>query len=84
MEGNGKIWLVNSDDLKCIYEQYQKGGQIVLWCDGISEGEISLTGKRKRDDERRQEQEDEVEKVFESLRDKHQGCHQYDIPRLRL
>ena len=88
MEGNGKIWLVNSDDLKSMYEKYKQGGQIVLWCEGRPKDEASssaLSGKRKRDNERstrRQEQEDEVEKVFERLKDKHGD--EFDIPRLRL
>ena len=89
MEGNRKIWLVNSDDLKSMYEKYKQGGQIVLWCDGRPEDEASsfaLSGKRKRDNERstrRQEQEDQVEKAFERLKDKH-GDDEFDIPRLRL
>ena len=72
-----------------MYEKYKQGGQIVLWCDGRPEDEassFSLSGKRKRDDERstrRQEQEDEVEKAFERLKDKH-GDDEFDIPRLRL
>ena len=87
MEGNGKIWLVNTDDIKSMYQKYSKGGQITLWCDGKSDDNTSEPrSKRKCDNDdcrsiRRHEQE-EVEEAYKTLKEKHSG--QFDIPKLRL
>jgi len=32
-----KIWLVTLDDLHKMYEVYPKGGEVLLWCDGVSD-----------------------------------------------
>ena len=67
---------------------YQKipSGEIALWWAGNSEEE-SVVSKRKREDpstgsSKRQKKEDEVDFIFQELREKHGTT--YDTPRLRL
>ena len=80
-----KIWLVTDDDLKRMYEIHNKGGQISLWCEGVSnDGHSNL--KRKRDDSgvsKRQEEED-VEDNFKVFQRKHRANKQFTTPMLRL
>ena len=61
-------------------------GEITLWCDGNTE-EKSIIGKRNGEDpstgsSKRQKKEEEVDLVFQELREKHGTT--YDTPRLRL
>ena len=80
MEGSHqtKIWLENSEDLDCMYKLYPNGGNITLWCynsNGESKDHSEVQGsKRKRDTEastRRQEKEEDVDKVYKELREMH-------------
>ena len=83
-----KIWLVQPDDLKTMYQKYPSGGTISLWCDGrVRDGESENVRKRKRDAEtsRKQhidENERNVDEVYQKLLDKH-GLT-FDTPRLLL
>ena len=82
-----KIWLVTSQDLTKLYEVYPNGGEVPLWCEGVSEtgnSEGRSTGKRSKDAEtaRRQQQEIEVESAYKELKEKHGET--WDMPRLKL
>ena len=80
-----KMWLVNSDDIKMMYQRVPNGGSVTLWCDGRAEKyPEERLGKRKRDSDcaKRQEQEQDVESTFKELQEKH--GQKYDNPRLRL
>ncbi len=64
-----------------MYKKYPTGGTVSLWCDGRS----TVTSKRSREldsQSGRQGKEEEVEKTFIELREKH--GNKYDSPRLRL
>ena len=83
-----KIWLVTSEDLKKLYELHPKGGEVLLWCDGASEGTTegrSLTKRNKEAESavlKRSQQETEVESVYKELKERHQDS--WDTPRLKL
>ena len=80
-----KTWLVTRDDLDALYKKYPNGGNVSLWCDGRSTDSVP---KRKRDldsqpgSSYRQGKEEETEKTYMELREKHGS--KYDAPRLRL
>lgn len=80
---HSKIWLVTEKDLQAMYEKYPLG-EITLWCDR----RVSpVTGNARKKDEpgntsRRQEKEDEVDKVYKELKEKHGS--KYATPLLRL
>ena len=84
---HSKIWLCSSSDLEAMYRKHPTG-EITLWCDGrISdiEEEAMGCGKRKRGDQstgssKRQKKEEEVDSVFEELKEKHGAM--FDTPRL--
>ena len=83
-----KIWLVTSEDLRTMYENFPQGGSISLWCDGKTTGETD-TRKHKSDLEasaghttKRQEKESAVDDVYQELLKKH--SKDYDTPKLRL
>ena len=73
MEGSqqAKVWLENSEDLDRMYKLYPKGGNITFWC--YSAQDTVSSSKRKRDEisTRRQDKEEEVDKIFKELREKH-------------
>ena len=79
---HSKISLYNDNDLDIMYKKCP--GEITLWCEG-SPGDESL--KRKREDHsvgssKRQKKEEEVDSIFQDLKEKHGA--KYDTPRLRL
>ena len=84
-QNHSKIWLVTREDFSTMYGKYPKG-EITLWCDGRTEQEDDISGrkKRKRDEvsSKLQEKEDEVDDIFKQLKEKH--GEKYDTPRLRL
>ncbi len=67
-----------------MYKKYPNGGSVSLWCDGRS----TVAPKRSREldvqsgSTYRQGKEEEADKTFTELRDKH--GNKYDSPRLRL
>ena len=81
LEQQAKISLFASDDLSRMYEQYAKGGQITLWCDG----KVSDSNCKRKDDSgtsKRTENEQQVNDVYKDLRDKHGS--EFETPKLRL
>ena len=81
---HSKIWLCTKDDLEAMYCKYPKG-QITLWCNS-SEAEV-VGNKRKRDDSssttsKRQKREEDIDREFEKLKEKHGNTH--DPLKLRL
>lgn len=81
---HSKVWLVSDDDLHAMYAKYPRG-DITLWCDGRTDEEcVSGRTKRKRDEatSKRQEKEEEVDAVYQQLKDKH--GEKFGIPKLRL
>lgn len=76
-----KRWLCCREDLEAMYKCYNKGDEIVLWCD-------SSSPKRKRQDDtstsasKRQTKEDEVDSTYQTLKKKH--LEKYETPKLRL
>jgi hypothetical protein len=83
-----KIWLVTSEDLDKLYELYPKGGEVLLWCDGIGETGTESCRSTKRNKEaesagtKRSQQEAEVESTYKELKEKHKDS--WDTPRLKL
>ena len=85
-----KISLVTDEDLKRMYDIHKTGGQINMWCEGVSnEGANKGHGgsKRKRDDSgvsKHQEKEEDVKDNFKVLQEKHGRNKKFTIPLLRL
>ena len=83
-----KIWLVTPEDLKKLYELHPKGGEVLLWCDGVSEGASEGRNSTKRNKEaesaasKRSQQEAEVESTYKELKERHRDS--WDSPRLKL
>ena len=79
-----KVWLVTADDLEKMYENIKRES-ITLWCDQKTSDSDRVGRKRKRDGEStmREEKEEEVERVYTELVEKH-GKSEYSIPLLRL
>ena len=67
--------METEEDLRFMYGANKKGGNITLWCDGCFPSSTTGPGtKRKREVEtatRRQDKEDEVEKIVMELSKKH-------------
>ena len=86
---HSKVWLVSNDDLDAMYARYPRG-DITLWCDSRSEREDEGTGvsgrsaKRRKEETstRRQDKEDEVDEVYQELKDKH--ADKCSSPKLHL
>ena len=70
-----KIGVETEEDLRFMYRANKKGGNITLWCDGCFPSSTTGPGtKRKREVEtatRRQDKEDEVEKIVMELSKNH-------------
>ncbi len=45
-----KISLISFDDLQRMYRPHSEGGTISLWCDGRTQSDSAVGGKRKQDD----------------------------------
>ncbi len=86
-QAHSKIWLCSHNDLEAMYRKHPTR-EITLWCDGcMSEEEAVVHGKRKRADSstgtsKRQKKEEEVDSVFEELKETHGS--RFDTPHLRL
>ena len=72
-----------------MYGLHPKGGEVLLWCDGVSDvGTESRVGSKHSLKEaditasKRSRQECEVESVYKELSEKHQQT--WDVPRLKL
>ena len=80
-----KIWLMTDDDLKTMYIKNPNGGQISLWCDGISHNsDVSVQHKKKdvHNIGTSLIQKEDMDSVFEQLLNKHGSA--FDRPKLRL
>ena len=67
---NSKVWIMSEDDLHSMYSKYSSR-PITLWCDGRVEeenegGRIKL--KREESCSKRQEKENEVDDVYQDLK----------------
>ena len=87
-QAHSKIWLISESDLKAMYQKHPSG-EITLWCVGRSAEQVTSHGLSKRggDDfsagpSKRQKREEEVDIVFQELKEKHST--KFDTPRLRL
>ena len=83
---HSKIWLCSNKVLEVMYHKYPSG-EITLWCDGCTNEDSTGCKKRKRDDSssghsKRQKREEEVDTVFDQLKEKHGS--KYNTPHLRL
>ena len=68
-----------------MYRPHSEGCTISLWCDGRTQSDSAVGGKRKQDDVsagRRAINEKEVDNVFKDLREKH--GNEYDAPKLHV
>ena len=79
-----KVWLVTPEDLQKMYDSIKRG-HITLWCDQRVTESDTTGRKRKRESEStlREEKEEEVDRVYTELVNKH-GKSEYSIPLLRL
>ena len=90
-----KKWLASPDDLKAMYACFEGKPRISLWCDGKDPDNGSSSdeesGKsppkraKKKDshvNSKLNEREDELESIFQQLKEKH--GHNYSGPQLRL
>ena len=67
-----KIWLVTTDDLHKMYGLHPTGGEVLLWCDGVSdESRAGSIAKRSKEADatasKRSRQEGKVEVVYKEL-----------------
>ena len=82
---HSKMWIVTEEDLTAMYEKYPSG-EVLLWCDGNDEEIKERNPKRKRDEvqvsSRRQEREEEIDRLVKELKAKHGD--KYEMNKLRL
>ena len=81
---NTKRWLVEDRDLVAMYEYFESGAKINLWCDAKSSEEASSQENEppsKKKKSQRDHQEEETEEIFTKLHDKHPDMQS---PKLRL
>jgi hypothetical protein len=90
LEGNTKRWIVEERDLGAMYESFDDGSKITLWCDGLCEGGDtgksdgeSASKKRKTDSQSAPSLSNapEDDEVFKRLKAKHPDMGN---PKLRL
>lgn len=72
-----KCLITSSEDLNRMYELFKTSGEVLLWCDGGTDGP-DKSRKRKRDTEN----DDNVDAVYLELKEKHQN--KFTVPQLRL
>lgn len=73
---SSKCLLVSCNDVMKMYEAFKKDEDILLWCDA-GKDESDKSRKRKRDSN-----EDEVDLIFQELKDIH--ANDFSIPQYRL
>ena len=79
-DGKHQMSLVSVEDLNAMYSRHRLGGEVLLWCEGRCKDQ-------KRDSEssgllKRQDKEEELEKAFKDLKEKH--AEKYSLPQLKL
>ena len=83
---SSKCLVVTSEDLKQMYDKFRSQEDILLWCDAVScaDGEKNSDAKgkkRKREPDKSSEEED-VDTIYQQLKEKHKDKH--SMPQLRL
>ena len=84
--GNSKRWIEINEDLKAMYKMYKHDSTVNLWCDGRIEDVLpskrsSDSNTNDRPNNKRARREDEIDDIFETLREKHEN---FSDPQLRL
>ena len=88
--GTAKVWIKDEEDIRCMYQQLC-GTEANLWCDGLPDSNDvasdSLGKKRKSTNQdgrvsKRQAIREEVDELFEELKEKHGS--KYTAAQLRL
>jgi hypothetical protein len=84
---SSKLLVVTSDDLKQMYEHFKAQEDIQLWCDAVNcDGDKSSASDTQKGKKRRREpeksSEDDVDTIYQELKEKHKD--KYTIPQLRL
>lgn len=77
---SSKIWLVSDRDVISMYQKVKKDSDIFLWikvCESDSDDELEPVRKK-----RRSSKEDEVEDLYQELRQRHE--EKYTSPQLKL
>ena len=80
-----KRWIAQIKDLKKMYEGYQCGDEIKLWCEGRNKGELGKKRKAHDDSQppsKKEKTEDEEIKIRDLLEEKHKDT--YTIPQYTL
>ena len=83
-----KRWIATQEDLTAMYARFSPGNEIFLWCIGKEEEEEELSHqhgvKRKSDGavNKRQAREDELDSIYDRLKEKHGDM--YSTPKYRL
>ena len=83
-----KRWIATQEDLTAMYARFSPGNEIFLWCIGKEEEEEELSHqhgvKRKSDGavNKRQAREDELDSIYDRLKEKHGDM--YSTPQYRL
>ena len=88
--GNSKRWIESTEDLKAMYKTYRYENTINVWCDGRMEGAPEDSRAKRgnsgdssdKPNSKRAKREEEIDSVFEQLRDRH--SENYSDSQLRL
>ena len=73
--GNAKCWLIEQRDLQEMYKSFFNGARITLWCErlGSDPNDEAPAQKKPRAPTPREKAEDELDEMFQQLKDKHPG-----------
>ena len=84
-KSGGKRWIIESRDLERMYSCFKEGAEIHLWCEGTIELDDPEPAKKRsktNTSTRRELFEDELDDIYEQLKDRHQ--ENFTGPQLRL
>ena len=70
--GNAKRWLVEQRNLQEMYKSFSNGARITLWCERLG-SDPNDEQEKPRAPTPRERAEDELDEVFQQLKDKHPG-----------
>ena len=78
LEGNHKRWIFEERDLGVMYDSFEPGSKITLWCDGINADNSEPSAKRRKTattsvtaNKSTSEATDNVDQIFKELKSKH-------------